>query len=103
MQPKIADTYWVRIYIAGNYDRIEEICREYCENSFCVNVVKNNYIYMHGEQSGAIIELINYPRFPELPTEIYQRAQALARTLAFECHQRSWSIMDPVLTTYYER
>lgn len=104
MQPKvISNTYWCRIYIAGDYAALEEICRQYCEDGYCVNITPNNYIYKHGEQSGAMIELINYPRFPEEPGNIFRRAHALAHLIALECHQRSWTIMDPEKTVYYER
>lgn len=98
------ESFWSRIYIAGNYDVIEAVCREYCTvTSYCVNVTRNNYIYRHGEQSGAVVELINYPRFPETSLVMVQRAEELAKEIANHCHQRSYTIMTPTKTFYYER
>ena len=97
------DSYWVRIYIAGKYDFIEEVCRQYCESGYCVNIAPVNYIYKHGEQSGARIELINYARFPENRDEMFQRANILALDIAYRCHQKSWSIVTPTDSYYYER
>lgn len=97
------NTYWVRIYIAGDYAQIEECCRTYCETGFCVNITPNNYIYKYGEQSGAMIELINYPRFPGEHPLIYERAKDLAMQIGYQVHQRSWTIMDPQHTVYFER
>lgn len=102
-ESKTVDPYWVRIYIAGDLARIEEVCREYCEKGGCVNVSATNYIYTYGEQSGAVVEFINYPRFPEHPAKIWYKAIWLAKGIAERCHQKSWTIMAPDRSAYYER
>ena len=103
MKIEEADTYWVKIFIAGDIGRITHACREYCTRGACVTVTPTNYVYTYGEESGAIIELINYPRFPKSDIELEQQAEELAYYLMEECCQGSFSIMNPKTTTFHSR
>ena len=100
---KPAPTYWARIYIAGSLGHIKQVCREYCEVGACVNVHSADYIYTRGEQSGAVIEFINYPRFPATEDEIDAKAEALALRIAEGCYQQTYTIMTPSHTVYFDR
>lgn len=96
--------FYARIYIAGDLSIIKQTCRMYCmEIGLCVTVQSTNYIYTAGEESGAVIGLINYARFPSSPDEIKQKAETLARRLMIACCQRSFSIVTPDESTYYQR
>lgn len=87
--------YTIRIYIAGNYDRIEQACSDFVtEVGLCVNVKKTNYIYTYGEQSGAEIGLISYPKFKEEYSEIWNKAQKLCEMIMDEYNQQSATIID---------
>ena len=66
----------------------------------CVTVTPTEYIYTGGQESGVIVELINYPRFPSHPQEIYEHAIDLAEELRAECCQQSYTIMMPDHTYY---
>lgn len=103
VKAKYENTFYARIYIAGNLGMIEEVCREFVEEGMCVNVTSNNYIYTFGEQSGAIVELINYPLYPSTGMKIFDRAEKLANLIAKGCHQRSWTIVTPETTVTYQR
>ena len=61
---KEVDTYWVRIYMAGDLQIAKHICREFCMVGLCINISETDYIYTMGEEIGFCVELINYPRFP---------------------------------------
>jgi hypothetical protein len=83
MITKTAPSYPVSIFIAGFPCDAYRICREYCDKvGFCVTVSATEYIYTNGSESGVIVGLINYPRFPSTPGEILFRAVALADRLS---------------------
>lgn len=96
MNTKLGMTHWVRIYIAGDYDKARDICRNHCYKvGLCVNVTKNAYIYTGGEEEGVIVELIAYPRFPETSDAIAAKAYELGVELKSQLCQDSFLIMDP--------
>lgn len=101
---KSAPSHSVKIWMAGNVADAERVCRHFCyEVSLCVTVTPTNYIYAGGEQSGFIVGLINYPRFPTDKANIDGTADLLAHMLAEELCQRSWTIETPTHTYYHER
>jgi hypothetical protein len=97
-------TYWARIYIAGDIAMIKQVCREHCmEIGLCVTVDPTTYIYTGGEESGAVVGLINYPRFPSDQEAIYARALDLAEKLMERCCQQSYSIVTATDTVWFSR
>lgn len=96
-------TYWVWIYIAGDVREIKNICHEYCEVGLCVTVEPLDFVYTGGEQSGARIGLINYPRFPSPKENIWTHAMELAGMLHSRLFQDSVLIMDADNTTWITR
>ena len=105
MKVEKSSSYWVRIYIAGPIDIIEQTCRKYCtDNGLCVTVSPTKYIYTGGEEVGAIIELINYPRFPEKDHGfIWVKALDLAEKIMYDGSQGSYTVMDSKDAYYYSR
>lgn len=96
-------SYWVRIYMAGDINKAEETCRSFVECGLCVNISKTNYIYSFGEQDGFVVELIQYPKFPDTEHSILNKATELMELLLVECHQKSCTIMTPEDVYYVER
>lgn len=95
-------SYPVSIFIAGDVQTAETICRAYCnEVGLCVTVTPTNYIYTGGSQSGVIVGLINYPRFPAEPSEIWAKAEALAHKLRDGLFQESFTIQAPDKTVMF--
>lgn len=104
MNIETATAYWARIYIAGDLATIKQVCREECfAVGLCVTVDPTTYIYTGGEEAGAVIGLINYPRFPSEPTELRAKAEALATKILERCCQHSFSIMTPDVTSWHSR
>lgn len=96
------ETYHVQIFIAGSAADIEDQCRTYCDEvGFCVSVTPTTYVYTGGEETGYIIGLINYPRFPSTPERIWQHAETLASRLRLEAGQDSYTIQAPDRTVWY--
>lgn len=79
----------VEIYIAGDYDKARDICRYWCVDvPRCVTVTRTSFIYTHGEESGVVVALRSYPRFPQ-PPQLMPLAEDLADTLMEGLCQRT--------------
>jgi hypothetical protein len=75
-------SYQATIYMAGSPDRAKQHLREECYGrGLCVTVSPTTFIYTGGEEEGIQIGLVNYPRFPSTPDEIFGRAVNLALSL----------------------
>lgn len=93
-----------RIYIAGDAADAERICRAFCFGvGLCVTVTPTTYVYTGGQESGVVIGLINYPRFPKTPNEIEVLAWQLGEQLAIGLFQKSFSVSTPTETLWYTR
>lgn len=104
MIAKHAPTFWVKIWMAGNYPKAEDICREYCTRGMCVSICPMNYIYTGGEESGFCVTLINYPRFPAASfIDIKDKAHELALLLIDGLYQQSYTLEDPVDTLLFSK
>lgn len=101
MITKTSNTYWVKICISGPIDVIEQTCREEClRDGLCVTIDPTRFVYTGGEEIGAVVGLINYPRFPKDPEQIWERALDLAEKLLDATCQHSVLIMNPSYTTW---
>jgi hypothetical protein len=99
---KTSQTYWARIYIAGPIDIAKQIIRRECMvEGLCVTITPTDYIYTGGEESGYIVELVNYPRFPKTSEQIFNRAVELALALRDDTYQHSVMVMTPNDTYWY--
>jgi len=99
------NTYTATIYVGlKNRDTgvihdiglIEGICQKYCDEiGLCVTVTPTKFIYKDGNEPGAAIGLINYPRFPDEPENIKDKALNLAKLLMIACQQYKVSVLFP--------
>ena len=81
MKTKVTQAEVVEIHIAGDYNKARDICRQWCvEVPRCVTISKQKFIYTHGEESGVVIALRSYPRFPQ-PPQLMPLAENLADKL----------------------
>ncbi len=95
-----APSYPVSIFIAGDQSDAVTECLNYCEVGLCVTVTETRYVYTGDEDFGLIIGLINYPRFPKTPEEIWAHAEALAALLRLRLGQQSYTIQGPDKTVW---
>lgn len=103
MEQKTVNTFVATIYVGlkhketGRYfdiSELERICQEFCdEKGWCVTVTKTKYIYTGGWEHGAIIGIINYPRFPATKKQLVERTVLLAAILKKACQQSRVSIV----------
>lgn len=79
---------------------VENICQKFCDDvGFCVTVTPTKYVYSNGWEQGAIVGIINYPRFPESARTLEERALLLATELMLGLEQNRVSIDFPSHTT----
>lgn len=103
MNIKTAKAYNVKIYIAGNYDDAVRACRSYVMTGLCVTVERCDYVYTGGLESGVIVGLVNYPRFPSDPDSILSQAKGMAAYLMAELFQTSAMVCDGKETIWMTR
>ena len=95
-------TYWNKIYLSGPIDIIEQECRKYAlEVGLCVTVDQTKFIYTGGEEFGACVGLINYPRFPSTRVALDEKAHDLAMRILKATAQNSVLIMNPESTRWF--
>ena len=94
-------TYWARIYMSGPIKVAKQALREEAlRDPVCFTIEPTTFVYEGGEESGFVVGLINYPRFPSQPHLIRGRALAVARHLLAATFQRSALVMTPETTTW---
>lgn len=110
----ISKTYYANIYIGlqEGYDNtrihsiveLHKICLDYCnEIKLGLTITPTKFIYVDGMEDGAIIGLINYPRFPKSEGYIQMIAQELAYILMNKLGQERCSIVCPDDTIMLEK
>lgn len=101
MRIETVPTYWVKLYLSGPIEQAKQILRREClAQGLCVTVEPTIFIYTGGEESGYVVGLVNYPRFPSDPANIRDRAMQLASMLLAETYQHSALVMDPISTEW---
>ncbi len=102
MIAKTAPSYPVSIFMAGDIEHAIHHCRAYCDYvGFCVTVTPTTYVYTGGQEAGFIVGLINYPRFPATPEQIFKIANEIADKLRQQLFQDSYSIQTSTETHYF--
>jgi hypothetical protein len=109
---KTVVTYWAKIFcgLREGYDgpehhvgEVERICQRFVDQvGLCVTVTPTTFVYKNGREQGAIVGLINYPRFPSTMEELRHKAFALALLLKRELKQLRVSVMFPHDTVMLE-
>lgn len=97
-------TFTARIYMSGPIEVAKQIIRAEClREGLCVTVEPTTFIYTGGEESGYVVGLVNYPRFPSTPDEIEGRAMALMHALLEGTFQHSGLLVTPVKTEWISK
>lgn len=100
-QDKIRPTFWVRIYLSGPIEEAKKVLREEClREGLCVTIEPTLFIYTGGEETGFVVQLVNYPRFPVVNDDLWLRAVDLARLLRDRLFQHSVLIMSASTTQW---
>lgn len=101
MTERTAQTIWARIYISGPLDVAKQILRRECmREGLCVAISPAEFIYTGGEETGYVVGINNYPRFPSDFESLKARAVSLAQLLRDETFQHSVMIQLPSETIW---
>ena len=97
------ESYTARIWMAGDYDDARRTARQFCANEgACFAITRTDFIYTGGEESGVMVTLIHYPRFPSTPEALWAKANRLAVQLAAALFQKSYSVEAPDRTEWIQ-
>jgi hypothetical protein len=69
---------------------------------FCVSVTPVRFVYKDGDERGAAIGVINYPRFPESADALMEKTLGIARRLGSRFKQFRVSVVTPAETMMLE-
>lgn len=98
------ESWWAWIYIGGNLQTAEMICRNACfPSGLCVTVEQVKYFFGGGDEDGVRVGLIQYPPFPEDVKLLETKAKALGQQIAEANSQWSFSIVMPDKIIYHSR
>lgn len=90
------ESFSVKIYMAGDVFEAERLLQKASQDGgLCVNVYGTNYVYRYGRECGYVVEIINYPRFPEKLEDCKSKAVELAKLLLHETYQGSCTVVTP--------
>lgn len=97
-------THWVKIFISGPIEVGKQTLRKEClRQGLCVTVEPTTFIYTGGEEAGYVVGLLNYPRFPGTPQQLWERAHHIAELLVGGTHQHSILLVAPDTTQWLSR
>jgi len=97
-------SHWARIYMSGPIDVAKQIIRAEClREGLCVTVDPTTFIYTGGEETGFVVGLLNYPRFPSEPDALNSRARELVAVLLDGTFQHSALLVTPDVTEWVSK
>ena len=112
MNSKVVPTFECRIYVGLTeaYDgrqhavsEVEDVCQAYCDDvGLCVTISPTTFVYKRGREDGAVVGLINYPRFPTTPEDLKVKACDLAGRLQAYLGQNRVSVVCSDKTVMFE-
>lgn len=101
MKQRSTSTFWARLYLSGPIEVAKQTLRKDCLRAgLCVTITPTTFIYTGGEETGYVVELVNYPRFPSSPAAITERAYHLLQQLMADTFQHSALLMTPEETQW---
>jgi len=86
--------------MAGDYAQAQQVCREYCMKGLCVTIHPCEYIYKGGQETGFVVGLRRYPKFPTDAHYIHEQAESLGNMLKDRLCQDSYMLVTPEITTW---
>ena len=90
-----------QLYLSGPIEIAKQVIRREClREGLCVTIEPAMFIYTGGEETGYVVGLLNYPRFPSDELKLRQRARDLMLLLLEETFQESALLIGPSTTEW---
>ena len=104
MKTQTEPTRVVKLYLSGPIEQAKQIIREHCYTvGLCVTIEPTLFIYTGGEESGYVVGLLNYPRFPTDAEALDNKAHVLAVKLLTGTYQHSVLVVTPEQSFWYTK
>lgn len=110
---KITKTYYANIYLGlqegydgkkHNIQSVYNYIQQYCNKiKIGLTVTPTTFFYVNGMEDGAIIGLIQYPRFIVTEEELKERALTLGKKLLKKFNQERLTIVFSDITVMLEK
>lgn len=101
MIEKTVPSFNVEVHMAGDINAAALFLQqEAARKGMCVTLAPQTFIYSGGREEGFRVGLINYPRFPKTPDELFNEARMIGLWLRAHLGQTSFSIVTPRETTW---
>jgi len=86
-----------------NLDELRKICQDFVDKvKLCVTINSTEFIYVNGNEPGAWIGLIQYPRFPKEEYQLIHDSFELARIIMKKFGQYRVSVVTRDKTYMFE-
>lgn len=97
-----AASHPVSIFLAGDHAVAIKAMEQHVQDfPFCVTITPTTYVHTSGTDTGIIVGLINYPRFPKSFPDIWAKAEQIAAFLCERLDQQSYTIQAPDRTVWF--
>lgn len=94
-------TVCIEVFLAGDVSTARNALREYCiVDPCCVTLTETDFIYRGGLESGVVVGIREYPRFPAGRKVLADRARSIAEFLRQRLCQDSYMIVEQDKTTW---
>lgn len=101
MVEKQVRTFTIKLYLSGPIEIAKQVAREYClKAGLCVTIDPTLFIYTGGEESGYVVGLLNYPRFPTTEAALEEKAEELMHRLLVATAQHSALLVTPYVSKW---
>lgn len=100
---KSAPSFEVQIFVGGDHAACKNLLVAEALRGACYSCEPTEFVYTGGRETGSVVRLINYPRFPKAPAHLLEEAIALAEALMLGLHQSSCTVQTPVETVWLTR
>lgn len=85
----------IEVFMAGDIVHAKQVIRRFCRATpCCVTVTPTTFIYSGGEESGFVVGIRNYPRFPAEAEVLGTLADRLGSALTDELGQHSYMTVE---------
>lgn len=91
----------VQIFMSGPIEAAKQTVREYVQCGLCVTVEPTVFIYTGGEETGYVVGLRNYPKYPSTLAQLTSHALTLAELLRSATFQDSYMVAGPQETVWH--
>ena len=83
--------------------RVHDVCCNFVnEKPWCVTITRTMFTYTGGWEDGAIVGIIQYPRFPDTISNLKEKTLKLAQELKHDLVQLRVSVVFPDVTFLLE-